>query len=88
MTLLEQARLAVKAARDFGPANGEHYTEAELSTLNRLCRDAYLACQAAGTSIGALRVALYREERQEHQRKLEAICAEFRSAALARKEAA
>ena len=88
MTLLEQARAAVKAARDFEPANGEQYTAAEVETLNRLCRDAYLACKAAGTSIGALRVELYREEREEHRLKLEAICAEFRAAALARKEVA
>jgi hypothetical protein len=83
MTLLEQARAAVKAARDFEPA-GEHCSAEEVETLNRLCRDAYLACQAAGTNIGALRVALYREEREEHRKKLEAICNEFKAAALAR----
>jgi hypothetical protein len=83
MTPIEQARAAVKAARDFEPA-GEHCTAEEVETLNRLCRDAYLACQAAGTSIGALRVALYREEREEHRKKLEAICADFKAAALAR----
>jgi NADPH-dependent 7-cyano-7-deazaguanine reductase QueF len=83
MTPIEQARAAVKAARDFEPA-GERCTAEEVETLNRLCRDAYLACQAAGTSIGALRVALYREEREEHRKKLEAICAEFKAAALAR----
>jgi hypothetical protein len=82
MTLMEQAREAVKASRDFAPADGERYTAEEVETLNRLCRDAYLACKAAGTSIGAVRVALYREEREEHQRKLEAICAEFKAAAL------
>jgi hypothetical protein len=83
MNLLEQARAAVKAARDFEPA-GEHYTEAEVEQLNRLCRDAFLACRDAGTSIGAMRVELYREEREEHRLKLEAICAEFRAAAMAR----
>ena len=83
MTPMEQARAAVKAARDFEPA-GERCTAEEVETLNRLCRDAYLACQAAGTSIGALRVALYREEREEHRKKLEAICADFKAAALAR----
>jgi hypothetical protein len=82
MNLLDQARIAVKTARDFEPANGEHYTEAEVETLGHLCRDAYLACKAANTSIGAVRVALYREEREEHRLKLERICAEFRDAAL------
>jgi hypothetical protein len=79
--LLEQARAAVKAARDFEPA-GEHYTDVEVETLNRLCRDAYLACQAAGVTIGQMRLALYQEEREEHRLKLEAICAEFKAAAL------
>ena len=89
MTPIEQARAAVKAARDFEPA-GEHCTAEEVETLNQLCRDAYLACQAAGTSIGAVRVALYREEREEHRTKLQRICDEFKAAALARagKEAA
>ena len=85
MTPIEQARTAVKAARDFEPA-GEHCTAAEVEVLNRLCRDAYLACQAAGTSIGAMRLALYREERQDHQQRLERICAEFKAAALAQVE--
>jgi hypothetical protein len=31
-----------------------------------------------------MRVALYREEREEHRKKLEAICADFKAAALAR----
>jgi hypothetical protein len=83
MTPIEQARAAVKAARDFEPA-GERCTAEEVETLNRLCRDAYLACQAAGTSIGAMRVELYREEREEHRAKLQRICDEFRAAALAR----
>ena len=89
MTLLEQARAAVKAARDFEPA-GEHCTAEEVETLNRLCRDAYLACRGAGTSIGAVRVELYRQEREEHRAKLQRICDEFKAAALARagKEAA
>jgi hypothetical protein len=84
--LLQQARAAVKAARDFEPA-GEHYSAAEVETLNRLCRDAYLACQAAGTSIAAMRLALYREEREGHLAKLQAICDEFKAAAQAGKEA-
>ena len=85
--LLQQARAAVKAARDFGPADGEHYSAAEVETLNRLCRDAYLACQAAGTSIAAMRLAIYREEREGHLAKLQAICDEFKAAAQAGKEA-
>ena len=84
--LLQQARAAVKAARDFEPA-GEHYSAAEVETLNRLCRDAYLACQAAGTSIAAMRLAIYREEREGHLAKLQAICDEFKAAAQAGKEA-
>jgi hypothetical protein len=64
MTLLEQAREAVHASRDFAPANGKHFTAAESETLGRLCRDAYLACQAAGTTIAAERVKLWQEERQ------------------------
>ena len=83
--LLQKARAAVKAARDFEPA-GEHCTAEEVETLNRLCRDAFLACRDAGASIGAVRVELYREERQQHQQRLEAICAEFKAAALARVE--
>ena len=84
--LLQKARAAVKAARDFEPA-GEHYTAAEVETVSRLCRDAFLACQAAGVTIGAVRVELYREERQEHQQRLQAICDEFKAAAQAGKEA-
>ena len=89
MTPMEQARAAVKAARDFEPA-GEYCTAEEVETLNRLCRDAYLACRDAGTSIGAVRVELYRQEREEHRAKLQRICDEFKAAALARagKEAA
>jgi hypothetical protein len=64
MTLLEQAREAVRASRDFAPANGKRFTPAESETLGRLCRDAYLACQAAGTTIAAERVKLWQEERQ------------------------
>ena len=82
--LLQQARAAVKAARDFEPA-GERCTAEEVETVNRLCRDAYLACQAAGTTIASERLALYQEERKAHRQKLEAICAEFKAAALARK---
>ena len=84
--LLQQARAAVKAARDFGPADGEHYSAAEIETLDRLCRDAYLACQAAGVTIGQIRVVLFREESEEHRAKLERICAEFKAAALSQAE--
>ena len=83
MTLLEQAREAVRASRDFAPGNGERYSAEEVEILNRLCRDAYLACKAANTSIGAVRLELYREEREDHRLKLERICAEFKAAALA-----
>ena len=83
--LLQQTRAAVKAARDFEPA-GEHYSAAEVETLNRLCRDAYLACQAAGVTIGQIRVVLFREESEEHRAKLERICAEFKAAALSQAE--
>ena len=64
MTLLEQAREAVRASRNFEPANGECFTPAESETLRCLCRDAYLACEAAGTTIAAERLKLWQEERQ------------------------
>jgi hypothetical protein len=64
MTLMEQAREAVRASRDFAPADGEHFTAAESETLGRLCRDAYLACERAGTGIAAERLKLWQEERQ------------------------
>ena len=83
MTPLEQAKEAVRLSRDFEPANGGRYTAEEVETLGRLCRDAYLACQVAGVTIGQMRLELYREEREEHRAKLEAICAEFKAAALA-----
>jgi hypothetical protein len=83
MTLMEQAREAVKASRDFAPADGQHYNPAEVEQLNRLCRDAYLACKAANVTIGQVRLELYREEREAHRAKLERICTEFKAAALA-----
>jgi hypothetical protein len=64
MTLLEEARQAVRASRNFEPANGERFTSAESETLGRLCRDAYLACEAAGTTNSAERFKLWQEERQ------------------------
>ena len=81
--LLEQAKEAVRKSRDFTPQNGEHYTAEEVEQLNRLCRDAYLACQAAGVTIGQMRLELYREEREEHRAKLQQICDAFKAAALA-----
>ena len=69
--LLQKAKLATKAARDFGPANGERFTPAESETLGRLCRDAYLACKRAGTSIAAERLKLWQEERQAYRAALE-----------------
>ena len=62
--LLEQAKEAVRKSRDFAPSNGEHFTAAECETLGRLRRDAYLACEAAGTTIAAERRQLWEEERQ------------------------
>lgn len=64
MTLLEQARESVRASRKFEPANGERFTPAESETLGRLCRDAYLACERAGTTIAAERLKLWQGERQ------------------------
>ena len=71
MTLLEQAREAVRASRDFAPSNGEHYSAEEVETLNRLCRDAYLACEAAGTTIAEMRRQLCDEERKAFRAALE-----------------
>ena len=70
MTLLEQAREAVRASRNFEPANGERYTAEEVETLGRLCRDAYLACERAGTTIAAERLKLWQEERQAYRAAL------------------
>ena len=68
--LLQKAKLATKAARDFGPSGGERFTPAESETLGRLCRDAYLACKRAGTSIAAERLKLWQEERQAYRAAL------------------
>jgi hypothetical protein len=86
MNLLEQAKRAVKVARDFGPASGGQYTAEEVEQLNRLCRDAYLACQAAGVTIGQMRLELFRIERDVYRKELQAICAEFKAATLAQVE--
>jgi hypothetical protein len=86
MTLLEQAKEAVRRSRDFVPSNGRHYSAPEVETLYRLCAEAVKACEAAGTTISQMRLELYREEREEHRAKLQAICDEFKAAALARGE--
>jgi len=70
MTPMEQAREAVRASRNFEPANGERFTPAESETLRRLCRDAYLACEAAGTTIAAERLKRWQEERQAYRAAL------------------
>ena len=75
MTPIEQARAATKAARDFAPADGRRYNPTEVETLNRLCRDAYLACQAVGVTIGQMRLELLREEMAAYRANLEALCA-------------
>lgn len=69
--LLEQAKEAVRKSRDFAPANGERYSPEEVETLNRLCRDAYLACEAAGTTIAEMRRQLGEEERKAFRATLE-----------------
>jgi hypothetical protein len=75
MTLLEQAREAVRASRDFAPADGRHYNAAEVETLNRLCKEAYLTCKAANVTIGEIRLELLREEMAAYRATLEALCA-------------
>jgi hypothetical protein len=69
--LLERAKAAVKASRDFEPANAEHYSPEEVEILNRLCRDAYLTCEAAGTSIAEMRRQLWQEEREAFRAALQ-----------------
>jgi hypothetical protein len=69
--LLDQAREAVRKSRDFAPANGERYSPEEVEMLNRLCRDAYLACEAAGTTIAEMRRQLGEEERQAYRAALQ-----------------
>jgi hypothetical protein len=69
--LLEQAKEAVRKSRDFAPANGERYRPEEVEVLNRLCRDAYLACEAAGTTIAEVRRQRGEEERQAYRAALQ-----------------
>jgi hypothetical protein len=54
----------------FAPADGQHYDAAEVEQLNRLCRAAYLACEAAGTTIAEMRRQLGEEERQAYRAAL------------------
>ena len=75
MNLLEQAKEAVRKSRDFTPRDGRHYSPAELQELRRLCRDAFLACQSANTTIAELRLELWREEQAAYRANLEALCA-------------
>jgi hypothetical protein len=75
MTPLEQAKEAVRKSRDFAPADGRRYNATEVGQINRLCREAYLACRAAGVTIGAMRMELAREELAAYRANLEALCA-------------
>jgi hypothetical protein len=74
MTPLEQAKEAVRKSRDFAPADGRRLNEAEAQELYRLCRDAYLACQAAGTTIAEMRRQLWAEEMAAYRANLTALC--------------
>ena len=71
MTLLEQAREAVRASRDFAPKDGKHYDAAEIETLYRLCAEAVQACDRAGTTIAEMRRQLCDEERKAFRAALE-----------------
>ena len=71
MTLLEQAREAVRASRDFAPKDGKHYDAAEIETLYRLCAEAVQACDSAGTTIAEMRRQLCDEERKAFRAALE-----------------
>jgi hypothetical protein len=84
--LRQQALEAVRASRDFAPKDARRFNPAEVQELNRLCGIAYRACLAAGVSIAEMRLELYRLEREEHRASLEALCAEFKAAALAQAE--
>ena len=71
MTLLEQAREAVRASRDFAPKDGKHYDAAEIETRYRLCAEAVQACDRAGTTIAEMRRQLCDEERKAFRAALE-----------------
>ena len=74
MNLLEQAKEAVRKSRDFAPADGWRFNASEVEGLNRLCKEAYLACKAAGVTISQMRLELWREEREAYRASLEALC--------------
>ena len=74
MNLLEQAKEAVRKSRDFAPADGRRFNASEVEELNRLCKEAYLACKAAGVTISQMRLELWREEREAYRASLEALC--------------
>ena len=52
----------LSASRDLAPKDAKHFTAAESETLGRLCRDAYLACEAARTTIAEMRRRLWQGE--------------------------
>jgi hypothetical protein len=64
MTPLEQAKEAVRLSRDHTPKGGRRFNPAELDELGRLCKEAFFACQNANTTISAMRLLLWQEERQ------------------------
>lgn len=74
MTLLEQAKEAVRLSRDFAPKDGRKFDPAEVQELTRLCKEAYLACLAAGVTISEMRLLLWQEEREAYRASLEALC--------------
>jgi hypothetical protein len=74
MSLLEHAKQAVRKGRDFAPADGRSSNASEVEELNRLCKEAYLACKAAGVTISQMRLELWREEREAYRASLEALC--------------
>jgi hypothetical protein len=68
--LLEQAREAVRKSRDFAPKDGRKFDPAELDELVRLCAEAVKACDRAGTTIAAMRLLLWQEEREAYRAAL------------------
>jgi hypothetical protein len=70
MTLLEQAQHAVRLSRDFTPKDSRKFDPAEVQELTRLCKEAYLACKAAGVTISDMRLELYRQEREAFRAEL------------------
>ena len=68
--LLEQAKHAVRLSRDFCPKDSRRFTPAESEELCRLCKEAFLACQRANTTISEMRLQLWAEEREAHRKNL------------------